>query len=144
MTDTTDYTPVTASLVPEDSRMGFYPAAFGKARMMRGEALVLGYMGKLCQEYKGAFWHFYTLSNGGYYMAPAIDAEMHLEVSGNWFSGSMSADAAGIVATLFALGHLAAEAQGTAEGDALIDRYHFLREYALDHSEAAAILGAID
>ncbi|WP_241086076.1 antirestriction protein [Candidatus Vondammii sp. HM_W22] len=26
----------------------------------------------------------------------------------------------------------------------MIDRYHFLREYALDHAEAAAILGAID
>ncbi|WP_241085988.1 antirestriction protein [Candidatus Vondammii sp. HM_W22] len=41
---------------------------------------------------------------------------MHIEVAGNWLSGSMSADAAGIVATLFAFGHLAAEAQGNDRG----------------------------
>lgn len=144
MNDTTEYTPVTASLIASTDRMKFYPAAFGKTHMMRGEALVFDYMGRLSQDYKAAFWHFYELSNGGYYMAPAIDTEMHVEVAGNWFSGSMPADAAGIVATLFALGQLAAEAQDTKEGDVLINRYHALREYALEHANSTAILRAID
>ena len=54
------------------------------------------------------------------------------------------ADAAGIVATLFALGQLAAEAEGTDAGDVLIDRYHFLRDFAKTHAEAGAIFAAID
>ena len=52
-----------------------------------------------------------------------------IEVDGNGFRGELSADAAGIVANLFALGQLAAEAADTDAGDALIDRYHFLRGF---------------
>jgi hypothetical protein len=36
-------------------------------------------------------------------MAPKPDKRLRVEVDGNGFSGEMSADAAGIVATLFAL-----------------------------------------
>ncbi len=39
---------------------------------------------------------------------------------------------------------LAAEAADTDAGDALIDRYHFLRGFAAGHPEAAAIYRAID
>ena len=56
----------------------------------------------------------------------------------------LSADAAGIVATLFALGQLAAEIAGTDAAGALIDRYHFMRGFAAGHPEAAAIYRAID
>lgn len=53
------------------------------------------------------------------------------------FSGSKAAKALG-------LGQLAAEAADTDAGDALIDRYHFLRGFAASHAEAAAIYRAID
>ena len=56
----------------------------------------------------------------------------------------MTADAAGIVATLFALGQLAAESENTEAANALIDRYHFLREFVGGHAEARAIFRAID
>ena len=77
-------------------------------------------------------------------MAPELSERLRLEVDGNGFSGEMSADAAGIVATLFALGQLAAEIEGTDAADALIDRYHFLREFVDGHAEARAIYQAID
>ena len=64
--------------------------------MMRGEALVFGWLDALSEDYNGGFWNFYTLTNGGFYMAPAGDKRMRLEVDGNGFSGEMSADAAGI------------------------------------------------
>lgn len=140
MTTTTEFTPVTASLVSDENRLDFCPTFFGESLMMRGERLVFAYMDRLSSDYDGGYWYFYELSNGGYYMAPAIDSEMQIEVVGNWFSASMSADAAGIVATLFALGQLAAE----SESDRLIDCYYKLREFALDHAEAGLILGAID
>ena len=136
--------PVTASLVAEAQRLDFLPAYFGPRLMMRGEALVYAWLRRLCERYNGAYWHYYTLSDGGFYMAPDLPDRLEIEVDGNGFRGELSADAAGIVATLFALGQLAAEAADTDAGDALIDRYHFLRGFAASHAEAAAIYRAID
>ena len=136
--------PVTASLVAEAQRLDFLPAYFGPRLMMRGEALVYAWLRRLCERYSGAYWHYYTLSDGCFYMAPDLADRLEIEVDGNGFRGELSADAAGIVATLFALGQLAAEAADTDAGDALIDRYHFLRGFAASHAEAAAIYRAID
>ena len=65
---------------------------------------------------------------------------MRIAVDGNGFSGSMSADAAGIVATLFALCDLAAQVRD----DAVIDLFHGLRDFAEEHAEMALIFAAID
>ncbi len=51
----------------------------------------------LCREYRGAYWLMWELSNGGFYMAPARDEMLNIEAM-NYFSGQMSADAAGITA----------------------------------------------
>lgn len=137
--------PLAANLVAESDRLSFLPAFFGPRLMLRGEALVYGWLDTLSEDYNGGFWNYYTLTNGGFYMAPATDKRLRLEVDGNGFDGEMSADAAGIVATLFALGQLAAELQGSDVGDTLIDRYHFLRDFAANaHAEAGLILAAID
>ena len=54
----------------------------------------------------------------------------------------MSADALGITACLYAYSHLSF-AQNSF-GELCAQHYHWLREYALDHSEAGAIFAAID
>jgi hypothetical protein len=139
MNDATTNT-LSATLVKESKRLSILPRFFGPKLMMRGENLVYGWLGSLSQDYTGGYWHFYTLSNGGFYMAPASSESFHLVCSGNYFEGDLSADAAGIVATLFALCQLAGEA-GT---DQLIDLYHNLRDFAGEHAEASAIFAAID
>ena len=111
--------PVTASLVAEAQRLDFLPAYFGPRLMMRGEALVYAWLRRLCERYNGAYWHYYTLSDGGFYLAPDLAERLEIEVDGNGFRGELSADA-------------------------LIDRYHFLRGFAAGHPEAAAIYRAID
>ena len=131
---------IAAALVPEADRLDFLPTFFGARLMMRGEGLVYDWMGELCEEYSGGLWHFYTLSNGGGYMALADAKRMRIEVAGNDFEGEMSADAAGIVATLFALGQLAAE----TEQDGIIRLYHELIDFAGEHAEVALIRSAID
>lgn len=136
--------PVTASVVSAGQRLDFLPAYFGPRLMMRGEALVYTWLRRLSEDYNGGFWHYYTLTNGGFYMAPEADKRMRIEVYGNGFAGEMSADAAGIVATLFALCQLTSEAGQTDDGAALADRYHFLRDFAAYHPEAALIYRAID
>ena len=136
--------PVAATLVAEGDRLSFLPAFFGPRLTMRGESLVFGWLDALSENYNSGFWRFYTLTNGGFYMAPATDKRMRLSVDGNGFNGEMSADAAGIVATLFAVGQLAAEVHGTDAGDTLADHYHALRDFAKTHPEAGLIFRAID
>lgn len=135
--------PITASLVQEESRLAFLPTNFGLRSMMRGEALVYRWMGTLCSAYSGGYWHYYTLSNGGFYLAPRSDDRFRLQVD-NGFRGELSADAAGIVATLYALNQLAWELEGTANCEAIVERYYHLGAFARAHAEADGIFQAID
>ncbi|WP_299945665.1 antirestriction protein [uncultured Microbulbifer sp.] len=134
---------IIASLVDDEVRMNFLPACFGRRLMMKGEASVYSWMDKLCEDYNGGYWHFYTLSNGGFYMAPEVNEPMRLQVVGNYFDGELSSDAAGIVTTLFAIQTIASRAKG-ADKDRLIDRYYLLQNFASEHPESAAIFRAID
>ena len=64
---------------------------------------------------------------------------MHLRVDGNGFDRPVSADAAGIIVTLFALNSLLwAGAQDLTKAD------DALREFAFAHAEGRSILRAID
>src|SRR3546814_14081067 len=87
---------------------------------------------KLSADFTGAYWHFYTLSNGGFYMAPGDQPQYRLEWDGNGFSGDVSADAAGLIATLFMLGHMH-EKYGEAQFAKL---YSWASAYAAQNSEA--------
>jgi hypothetical protein len=118
--------------------MNTLPRHFGR-NMMRVEDAVYDYMRQLVREYSGGFWHFYDLSNGGFYMSPQIE-RVNLEVAGNGYSGQMSADAAGITACLFAFSHLSFRIQN----DVIARHYYQLLDFALEHAEAAGILAAID
>jgi hypothetical protein len=131
---------VTATLVADGDRLSFLPRYFGECLMLRGEMTVYWFMDYLSEDYTGGYWHFYTLSNSGFFMAPDYDKLMRVSVEGNGFEGELSPNAAGIVANLFALGHLAAEIQN----DRIIELYHLLREFACDHPESGMILRAID
>jgi uncharacterized protein YyaL (SSP411 family) len=108
--------------------------------MMQVEAFVYHFMRELSRTYRGGYWHFYDLSNGGFYMAPSDEAPVLIRVEGNGYDGSMSADAAGIVVSLFALCQLSAQYQSST----FAEHYHRLRDFALDHAECRAIFAAID
>jgi hypothetical protein len=55
----------------------------------------------MAQDYSGGLWEFYTLSNGGFYMAPSTDVIFHVSCD-NMFEGDLSGDALGITACLYA------------------------------------------
>ena len=119
--------------------MGFLPAFFGQA-MMIGEGLVYCWMRNLSEDYQGGYWDYFKLSNGGFYMAPRTSKKFRVLVAGNYFEGELSADAAGIVATLYALCELA----NRTASDRIVDLYHLLRDYASEHPDAGQIFAAID
>lgn len=130
---------ITETVLNESQRLTVLPELFDQ-HMMRFEAYVYGWMGRLVQEYDGAYWDMYRLSNGGFYMSPSSLPRYTLCVTSNYFDGELSADATGIVVTLFALNQLVWEVQ-KAE---IADLYHWLRDYAANHLEAAQIFRAID
>jgi len=130
---------IEAREVANDERLQMLPRHFGRD-MLTVEYAVYAFMRKLATQYTGGYWTFFELSNGGFYLAPACETTFHISVEGNGFEGPMSADAAGITACLFALSHLSFQ----ISNDSIANHYHHLRDFALEHAEAGAILAAID
>ena len=130
---------ITATLVAEDDRMDFMPKHLGR-QLMRGQNMFPGYLDRLSVDYNGGYWEFYELSNGGWYTAPRGDQRYKMAWDGNYYQGEMSADAAGITASLFSINELA---NRTGE-DGFINAYHLLLDFAREHEEAQEILSAID
>jgi hypothetical protein len=141
MNTSIDYTSqkIEAREVGNGERMQMLPRHFGRD-MLTVEYAVYAFMRKLTAQYTGGYWTFFELSNGGFYMAPECETTFDICVDGNGFEGSMSADAAGITACLFALSHLSFQ----IENESIARHYHQLRDFALAHREASAILAAID
>jgi hypothetical protein len=130
---------ITATLVAHEDRSAL-PHYFG-AKLTQAELLVYRWMNSFCRQYTGGYWHFYKLSNGGLYMAPACEQRMRLAADGdNGIEEEMSADAAGIVACLSAFRDLA---QGGDSRETFIGLYHQLRDYAASHLEASPIFRVI-
>jgi hypothetical protein len=130
---------IEAYLVLEDARIGTLPRHFG-SRMMTVEHGIYSFTRQLVAEYKGGFWDFYELSNGGFYMAPTSDP-VKFSVHSNGFEGTLSADAAGITVCLFTFSHLSF--RWPAE-EVFSRHFDALREFGLDHKEAGLIFAAID
>ena len=132
---------VTRELVPESRRMLITGKYFGLHFPLQFEPMVFGITERMAREYKGGYWDFYTLSNGGFYMAPSGDHIFHV-TSDNFFEGDLSADALGITACLYAYSHLSFSDGRFARVCAA--HYYQLREFMMEHPEVGAILGATD
>ena len=91
---------ITSKIVPDNKRLDFLPKYAGN-HFMKYESMIYGYMKRACESYDDGYWEFYTLSNGGFYMAMASDETLAVEWTGNYFEDTMSADAASIGVNLF-------------------------------------------
>ncbi|HHJ1485764.1 TPA: antirestriction protein [Pseudomonas aeruginosa] len=130
---------VSSRRVSERSRLNTLPRHFGRL-MMVVEHAVMDAMGELASAYRGGYWEFYELSNGGFYMAPASPERFSLLSQGSGNEGELSADAAGIVACLFAINRV----WGRYQTDDLADHYHWLLAFAREHAEWNTIAHVID
>ena len=133
---------ITRQLVSIDQRIKVTADLFGIYFPMRIEPYVYSIAAGLASDYTGGFWHFYTLSNRGFYMAPDDDKLFDV-ICDNGYEGKLSADALGITACLYAYSHLSFR-DNLALAEPCAEHYHLLREYMLEHVEASAILRAID
>jgi len=135
-------TQITRQLVPEAQRLNVTAELFGTHFPLLLEPAVFNFAGQLSSDYRGGYWLFYLLSNGGFLMAPDTEARFRV-VCENGYEGALSADALGITACLYAYSHLAFTAP-TAIALILAEHYHWLREFMFEHPEAGQILRAID
>ena len=132
------HAPIGAQQVPDDARIHTLPRHFGW-HMLAVEDAAYRWMRRLAPKYAGGYWHFYELSNGGFYMAPEC-GPLLLRVEGNGYERLMTSQAAGITACLFAFSHLSFR----IPDEVISSHYYRLRDFALQHQEAGAILAAID
>ena len=88
---------------------------------------------------RGGYWHFYILPNDGFYMAPD-DAPFALYCEGNGFEGTVSAEAAGIIACLMAYSHQSFQIYDPRISNA----FQKLLACVHRHPEAPLIFRAID
>jgi hypothetical protein len=98
---------ITATLVPEEARENFLYSKLNMA-MMNFEAIAFSNADRFCEEYNCAYWDFYELSNGGFFMAPALQKET-VAVSNdmNYYSGECSPHDLGVIATMMGLCYVA-------------------------------------
>ncbi|HHR1401307.1 TPA: antirestriction protein [Klebsiella oxytoca] len=131
-----------ATVVPDEERLRFWPQRFGSIpQWITLEPCIFAWMDRLYADYIGGVWAFYTLSNGGAFMAPEESEgpwSLFNILNGN--GAEMSAEAAGIAACLMAYSHHACH----TACDAMTEHYYRLRDYALNHPERNAIIYIID
>jgi hypothetical protein len=137
-----EQTPVTRQLVAEDQRLAVTASLFGPHFPLQIEPVVYGIAEQMAEDYCGGYWKFYKLGNDGFYMAPDEEGTFEIKCQ-NYYSGTLSPDAFGVVCCMYAFSHL------SFQGDFFFGRtcakhYHLLRHFMMDHAEVAAILEAID
>lgn len=126
------------SLVSILAQQGFSPDS-ANFHVIKFTELCYAFARKFSQDYGGDFWHWYTQSDGGFFVCPQTEKTYRIEVNSNYYQGEMSAQALGMTVSLYALCVLAESGH-----DFFIENYHRLRGFALSHPEGMAIAGAID
>lgn len=132
---------VQSTLVPSLNRVSVTAALFGHLFSIRLEPTIYAMAARLAGSYTGGYWDFYMLSNGGFYMAPAEQAKFDV-VSDNGFAGTLSGDALGITVCMYAYSHLSFAHDPFASLCA--SQFYRLREYVMEHAEAAVMLRVLD
>ena len=129
---------IVCTRVPDNLRLGFLPRHFGR-HFKLVESVIYSHMSNLCADYSGGYWDFFDLSNGGCYLAP--NGREYALAAPNGFEAVVSANVAGLIASLYAFSALSFELESV---EVFAERFHQLRGFALEHTDSAVILAAID
>ena len=80
---------ITADLVPEARRLRIAATLFDVRFPLQLEPTIYQFAEFLSGDYRGGYWHFYTLSNGGFYMAPSREKFFAVSAE-NGYEGELS------------------------------------------------------
>jgi hypothetical protein len=131
---------IVAQRVPEGEETSEVLSRHFAHHLLKVEDSIFMVMQRLVPEQHAAAWHFYELSNGGFYMAPDLHVVLRVRnlVTGDY--REMSADATGLAVSLLAFRHLSTQMRS----DVMVRHYYQLRDFVLAHPEAKEILAAVD
>jgi len=129
----------------EEERTAFLLRHIGSRWVSSFEQLLNQWMKRLSCDYSGDHWDYFELSNGGFYLTPLATNKTLLMASPNFAEENVSADAAGIIVTMFALTELMGimDCKGDGGLDNIIERYYALRDFAIEHNEREKIFSII-
>lgn len=108
--------------------------------MIEAEHRIYNTLTELCSNYNGGFWNYYELSNGGFYVAPSSNEKFEVFINSNGYEGILSADAAGIIVSLYVINQLC----WINQSEELVNYYYLLLDYVAQHPDAKEIYAAID
>lgn len=149
-------------VVPDESRLRYIPELFFSPM---GESMVMDWLTRH-SDYDGGYWNYFVIPEESEdeiaphttvrlkttgYIAPDFDGTYKMCVPGNYFSEEVTADAAGIIATLMIMNALSWKASEMGEkytrtSQLLVERQDALKDYIsiIKHPEAHLIFRAID
>lgn len=106
----------------------------------------LKFMKRFCDSYEAGYWSYFKVGRNSGFMCPDTDEIYHFDMP-NYFSGNVSAEAAGIIVTIFVL-QACFNAAWELEDKDLCDHYReamdTLKDYAATTDESQSIFRAID
>lgn len=141
ITSPSDFTAITATLVPDEERVAFWGRHFGKVRQwVFLEPQVFAWLDLWNADYQGGVWEFHTLSNGGAFLTPPEQESYALFNEHNGNDAELSTEATGIAVCLMTWSHHACR----TNCEVINAHFYRLREYALQHPEHAGIFALID
>lgn len=132
---------IISTKIQESQREAHVNDLFGYQFPVKVEPLIYYWADRLSLDYRGGYWEFQHLNNEGFFIYPGSPSQFKVS-SENGYEGTMSSEAFGVTVCLFAFSQLSIEENGLQRFYSMM--FHLLRDYALDHAEAGAILAAID
>ncbi len=143
MIQSTNHALVTTTPIPGCQRGAHAARLFGAAFPFVIEPRVFMTAESLSPSYRGGCWEMHDLSNGGFYMAPETDRLFQVSAA-NGFDGEMSADAFGVTVSIYVFSLASFDRRRPRLAEVCARQFHWLRDFALSHREAGAILRATD
>ncbi len=132
---------ITCTLLNDKQRIDYPAALFGYQFGMRIEPTIYSMADRLSDDYRGGFWQFYSLSNGGFLMTPESPEPFRV-VSMNGYECVLPAHAFGLTCCMYAFSNLSFV--GDSLQSIVTEQYHYLRDYLFELPEARQILAVID
>lgn len=130
---------IEAVLLKPKQRLACLPRHFGP-RCTLVENAVYQMMARLHPPYRGDYWDFYELSNGGFFMAPTACDVYRLECDGNGYAGDFSARTAGIAVCAMTYSQLSF----WPDGARMAEMFYRLRDFIDLQAEARQLYALLD
>lgn len=129
------HTSVEKTLVAETDKINAIPA-FLHPYFIEIEARTCDFLRTHSDEYTGGSWNYYTLSNGGFFMAPCSHKFYTVSIPANYFDAKVDAEAAGLISFLYAVNVVLAKQTVVPGGpdEALLNFYNRVLAYAISDS----------